>query len=290
LINNTQGQNDIFLMKVDAAGNFQWAKTIGGTGQDGINDVTSEANSHFYVSGTFQNTVDLDPGSLTSNFTSSGLDDTFYSLFDPNGNQVWVKTLGGSGNDAISHTVGYQGNIYLTGAYSNIVDFDPNSGIQNSTSNGLQDAFVLKLNSNSCTYTFYDTVTVYQYDTITTNISVYDTITTNITIYDTLLTTVTDTLIINTTLSLPAPNNENTILIYPNPASDHITIDYGNYAIMNGYQLRIENSLGQQVFQTAINQQSSYLDLSTWGGNGIYYVHIIDPQGNTIDIRKIVLQ
>lgn len=25
-------------------------------------------------------------------------------------------------------------------------------------------------------------------------------------------------------------------------------------------------------------------------GNGLYFVHIIDPQGNTIDIRKIVLQ
>jgi hypothetical protein len=110
------------------------------------------------------------------------------------------------------------------------------------------------------------------------------------TIYDTTYISVTDTLIINTTLSLPAPNNENSILIYPNPASDHITIDYGNYAIMNGYQLRIENSLGQQVFQTAISQQSSYLDLSNWGGNGIYYIHIIDPQSNTIDIRKIVLQ
>jgi hypothetical protein len=97
-------------------------------------------------------------------------------------------------------------------------------------------------------------------------------------------------LIINTTLGLPSPNNVNTILVYPNPANDHITIDYGNYAIMNGYQLKIENSLGQQVFQTVINQQISYLDLSTWGGNGIYYVHIIDPQGNTVDIKKIVLQ
>jgi hypothetical protein len=54
--------------------------------------------------------------------------------------------------------------------------------------------------------------------------------------------------------------------------------------------LLIENSLGQQVFQTDITQQSDYLNLSTWEGNGLYFVHIIDPQGNTIDIRKIVLQ
>jgi len=269
----SQGQNDVFLMKVDVAGNFQWAKAIGGSGQDGITDITSEASGHFYVSGVFQNTVDLDPGPSTSTFSSSGLDDSFYSLFDPNGNQVWVKTLGGSGNDAISQTIGYQGSIYLTGAFSNSVDFDPNSGVQNSTSNGLQDAFILKLNSNSCTYTFYDTVTVYHYDTVT----VY--------------TTVTDTLIINTSVTgINPPNNVNTIKVFPNPASTHITIDYGNFAIMNGYQLQIKNSLGQQMFQTAINQQSNYISLASWTGNGIYFVHIIDPQGNTIDIRKIVIQ
>ena len=110
------------------------------------------------------------------------------------------------------------------------------------------------------------------------------------TVYDTLLTTVTDTLIINTTLSLPAPNNENTILIYPNPASDHITIDNGNFTAMAGYSIKIENNAGQQVFQSAINQAQFYVDLSTWTGNGLYFVHLIDPQNNTLTIRKIVIQ
>ena len=111
------------------------------------------------------------------------------------------------------------------------------------------------------------------------------------TITDTTLITVTDTLVINTTItSVNPPNNANTIKIFPNPTNDHITIDYGNFSIMNGYQLKIENSIGQQVFQTNISQQSDYLNLATWGGNGLYFVHIKDPQGNTIDIRKIVLQ
>jgi hypothetical protein len=111
------------------------------------------------------------------------------------------------------------------------------------------------------------------------------------TITDTTLITVTDTLIINSTIAaLNPPNNSNTIKLFPNPANDHITINYGNFSVMNGYQLKIENSIGQQVFQTNITQQSDYLNLTTWGGNGLYFVHIINPQGNTIDIRKIVLQ
>ena len=103
--------------------------------------------------------------------------------------------------------------------------------------------------------------------------------------------TVTDTLLINMGVTGFNPvTYNNTIKIFPNPTNDHITIDYGNFASLNGYQLKIENSLGQQVFQTGITQQSDYLNLTTWGGNGIYFVHIIDTQGNTIDIRKIVLQ
>jgi hypothetical protein len=121
-------------------------------------------------------------------------------------------------------------------------------------------------------------------------IQIADTCITNVTVYDTLLTTVTDTLIINTTLSLPAPNNENTILIYPNPASDHITIDNGNFSAMAGYSIEIENNAGQQVFLSAINQAQFYVDLSTWSGNGLYFVHLIDPQNNTVTVRKIVLQ
>ena len=112
-----------------------------------------------------------------------------------------------------------------------------------------------------------------------------------VTVYDTLLTTVTDTLVINTQITgINPPNNLNTLKVYPNPASTHITIDYGNFNAMSGYTLTIVNSIGQTVFTTPINQQTSYIDLSTWTGIGIYFVQLIDPQNNTIENRKIVIQ
>ena len=127
--------------------------------------------------------------------------------------------------------------------------------------------------SNVATINITDTCIVTINDTITTLISV------------------TDTLVINTLITgLTPPNNLNTIKVFPNPANSHLTIDFGNFASMNGYILKITNSIGQIVFTTPINQQSSYVDLSTWGGNGIYFVQIIDTQNNTIENRKIVLQ
>lgn len=104
--------------------------------------------------------------------------------------------------------------------------------------------------------------------------------------------TVTDTLIINANLTGFNPiTYQNSIKIYPNPTNDQITINFGsNYSTMNGYTLKITNSLSQIVYTTPINTQSTTVNLSTWTGNGIYFVHLIDASSNTIDIRKIVLQ
>jgi hypothetical protein len=112
-------------------------------------------------------------------------------------------------------------------------------------------------------------------------------------VYDTIVcsTSVTDTLIINTTIStLTPPNNLNTIKIYPNPASTHITIDYGNYQSMIGFTLKIVNTLGATFYTAPINKQLSYIDLSTWSGNGLYFVQILDSQNNIVHNKKILIQ
>lgn len=111
------------------------------------------------------------------------------------------------------------------------------------------------------------------------------------TVYDTVLVSVTDTLVIDAVFTgINPPNNVNTIKIYPNPAKDHITIDYGNYTLQAGYTLSILNALGQVVYTTPINQQQTYVDLSSWTARGIYYVHLIDAQNKTVEVRKIILQ
>jgi N-acetylneuraminic acid mutarotase len=95
---------------------------------------------------------------------------------------------------------------------------------------------------------------------------------------------------VGTITGLNPPSNQNTLKVFPNPANTHITIDYGNFASMNGCTLKVVNAVGQTVFATPINQQSSYIDLSTWTGSGIYYVQLIDTQNNSIENRKIVIQ
>ena len=106
--------------------------------------------------------------------------------------------------------------------------------------------------------------------------------------------TVTDTLIINVgQLSYSNPiTYANNIIITPNPASTQININFNNITNLNGGTLKIINSLGQQVATTQITTSgtNSTMQLATWGGAGMYFVQIINPQGQIVDIKKIILQ
>jgi hypothetical protein len=85
---------------------------------------------------------------------------------------------------------------------------------------------------------------------------------------------------------------KNIVSVYPNPASTQININFNNITNLNGGTLKIINSLGQEVATTPITTSgtNSTMQLATWGGTGMYFVQIINPQGQIVDIKKIILQ
>ncbi|MCG2610649.1 T9SS type A sorting domain-containing protein [Flavobacterium sp. SM15] len=80
------------------------------------------------------------------------------------------------------------------------------------------------------------------------------------------------------------------IKIYPNPATEHITIDCGNQTNVNGWNVKIINTLGQEVFSQSLNQQESTVSLNTLSGTGIYLVKIYNDSNKLIDTQKIILK
>jgi hypothetical protein len=50
--------------------------------------------------------------------------------------------------------------------------------------------------------------------------------------------------------------------------------------------------LGQQVATTPITLSgtNTIMPLNTWGGTGLYFVQILNAQGQILDIKKIILQ
>ena len=142
------GNSDIFVVKLDSDGNFIWAKQMGGSGEETGICIALDLFGNVYTIGNFQGTADFDPGVNDFTVTSSNID-VYISKLDSDGNFVWAKKIGGSSWD-----VGYfistdsNGNLYTTGHFSGVADFDPNAGVLNLSSAGGTDVFVCKLDGN----------------------------------------------------------------------------------------------------------------------------------------------
>lgn len=144
----SNGIYDAFICKLDANGNFAWAKQIGGTGTDYGNNILVDANGNVFTTGYYVNTADFDTGAGISNISSNGGKDIFITKLDVNGNYIWGKSLGSTGDDeGLCLANDISDNLYLSGTFNGTMDFDPNATIYNLNPTGGTDGFVLKLSS-----------------------------------------------------------------------------------------------------------------------------------------------
>ena len=122
----SKGSFDVFVLKLDASGNFLWAKSWGGMPQDFPWGINLDNNNHVLIIGFFSDTVDFDPGPGVSQKISRGQSDIFVQKLDESGNLAWTATMGGPGNDR-GYAVGTdsEGNVYTTGGFEWFADFDP---------------------------------------------------------------------------------------------------------------------------------------------------------------------
>ena len=146
---SSNGSSDAFIQKLDANGNFVWAKSIGGPSNESGNSIFIDRYDDVYVTGSFKSTVvDFDPSNATFDMITNGDRDIFIEKLDGEGNFIWAKSFGGPGYDhGNSITADSYGNVFVTGYFSQTVTFDPSSPAFTLNSKGLEDVYVLKINS-----------------------------------------------------------------------------------------------------------------------------------------------
>jgi DNA-binding protein Fis len=139
---------DMFIAKYDSAGNYTWAKNIGGPGQDeGIAIVTDE-QGNLYVAGRFNQAVDFDPGNGTAIRTPAGYD-AYVAKYDPNGNYVWVKSIKGTSFESAKDiAIDDNNNVYVTGDFQGTVTCDSGNVMATLVSKGLNDGYLAKYDVN----------------------------------------------------------------------------------------------------------------------------------------------
>ena len=86
------GGDDIYLLKVDMAGNILWSTTIGGSANDRGYDVIETRDGGLAIMGT------------TRSFGAGGWD-MYVVKTDANGNVQWTTTIGGGGNEIRDGTI-----------------------------------------------------------------------------------------------------------------------------------------------------------------------------------------
>ena len=144
LTNSATGSSDIFITKIDPAGNVIWALSAGGSSADRGNSITVDALGNVFTTGGFNSPfINFGTGILTN--AGSGSSDFFIVKHNAAGTPLWSKRVGGTGTETGNGVATDSlGSIYLTGVYSSpSIDF----GVGTLTNSGAQDLFVAKYSS-----------------------------------------------------------------------------------------------------------------------------------------------
>ena len=125
---------------------------LGGTADDYANAVAIAADGSLCTTGYYQGTVDFNRNGSGNNLTSVGPKDAFVWKLDGTGGYVWAPSMGGIGwsqgiSLGSSIAVDAQGNVYTTGSFQGVADFDPGTSQYLLSCLGETDVFVSKLSS-----------------------------------------------------------------------------------------------------------------------------------------------
>ncbi len=93
---------------------------------------------------------------------------------------------------------------------------------------------------------------------------------------------------LNSAVFSSASNSQ--IIIYPNPTNSKINIDCGSQSNLIGSQIKITNTLGQDIYNSILNRTVYEISLGSIATSGLYFVTIINNQGKLIATQKIILQ
>ncbi|MFY7743689.1 MAG: T9SS type A sorting domain-containing protein [Flavobacterium sp.] len=139
----SNGLSDFWVLKLTSLGEIVWQKSIGGNDQESLNRMTLTIDGNYLLSGSSSSSIS---GDKTSN--SRGSNDYWIVLIDSEGNIIGQKTIGGSESEGLTNIIETPDGGYFVGGSS----LSGISGEKSEASRGQSDYWVLKLESNSLTF------------------------------------------------------------------------------------------------------------------------------------------
>ncbi|MEO1653646.1 MAG: hypothetical protein AAFU64_08880, partial [Bacteroidota bacterium] len=139
----SESSSDIFLLALDANGNFSRALSFGNREGDAGTNLSKDNFGNIFLSGYFGGQIDFDPGAGERLLNGNREGDIFLMQLDANWDLVWAFQLGGGAFDRSEALIADDyGNLFMTGFYQNLLDFDPSPSTVNRISEGGKDIFL----------------------------------------------------------------------------------------------------------------------------------------------------
>lgn len=150
---------ELFAVKFDKNGSFIWGNQLQGSSSpepdnnERLNYLITDKLGFLYITGTFSEFVDLNPGIGNHNLVSDGLGgNCFITKWDTAGNFIWGRQIGNIDDigaaTILSLAIDGSGAVYLGGLYNGKVDFDPGPSTFELNSGIYGNGCVVKLTSN----------------------------------------------------------------------------------------------------------------------------------------------
>lgn len=298
------GTTDIFVSKLDSSGNFVWAKSMGGTSDEEGLSIAVSSTGLCVVTGKFTGTADFDPGANTRNLVALGDKDLFIFKLDASGNLSWAEHFKGLlAEIGQSIALDATGNVYATGSFKSVVDFDPGTNKFELTSVGLEDVFILKLDPSgafvwakkfgnnftdigNCIFVSKTSGSIYltgffggtvDFDPDALKLELMS---------NGMMDVFTEKIMVQAPQSVDDVS-KTAFTISPNPFYSQIEIRFDHF-YSTDLEIEIFNALGEMVIAQKMDQTSTVLNLGTLQA-GVYFVKAF-TKGQELGVRKLVKQ
>lgn len=283
-VSGNHGSADMWIVKLDASGNLEWQKCLGGSGGDGGNSIVQTSNGNYAIVG---NTSSND-GDVSGNH--GGTSDIWIVKLDSSGNLLWQKCLGGSSGDQGMSVIQTSDSSYVVvgGTGSNDGDVNGNHG-------GSFDVWVVKLDTSgniewqkclggSGEEIAYSVIEVADSSYVLAGRTTSNdgNVSGNHGSYDYWVVKLED-YVVSTNDQQPTTNYQ----IYPNPANAQITI-FCMEQLGNDAKVTVYNTHGQLLLQSQLlSGQAAKTEISIAHlPKGVYIVKVSDEKN--VVVKKLI--
>jgi hypothetical protein len=309
---STNGGSDGFLASYSPNGTLLWTKAIGGNGYDYIDGFAIDRAGDLIVAGTFSGTAMLDSSIATSQMAARNqTGDAFVAKYTGSGGYIWSRSYtsrlyAGARCAAVDDS----SNIYIGGYFGDTVSFNPGGQVGNNyVSRDLLDMYLLKLKpggdyvwskaigSNTGADDIYSVHLDKRYNVYyagyigSTTVFEPGNPSGSVVVINPSINYTQNTVFGKYAQTKPVTSGISrikqraTLIAYPNPASDQLTIE--GFELGARIQATVTDIAGRRQL-VATNYAGSKLLLEVKSlVPGVYFVHCIDASGSTGIVRFI---